>query len=127
MKLPHLLLLTIETLRADVLNGYGYHTPLTPTLDKLAAAGIRFQQARSGGSWTEAVSPVILTSSYAAMDGGCLAPERPSPVSSLARHGYPTTAFSTNLHLGRATGQDRGVHRFSDLRGRGGNSQAGRL
>jgi arylsulfatase A-like enzyme len=115
---PNILLLTIDALRADMLNCYGYHKPLTPNLDKLAAEGIRFQQAISGGSWTQAAFPVMLTSSYAAMYGGCLgrlAPDRPSPVSSLSRHGYTTAAFSTNLHLSKATGYDRGFDFFNEL------------
>lgn len=118
MNKPNVILLTIDTLRADVLNCYGYHTPLTPNLDRLAAAGIRFEQAITGGSWTQAAFPVLMTSSYAGMYGGCLgrlAPERPSPVETLAAHGYTTGAFSTNPHLSRATGYDRGFHHFNDL------------
>lgn len=119
MNKPNVILLTIDTLRADVLNCYGYTKPLTPHIDKLAAAGIRFEQAITGGTWTQAAFPVMLTSSYAAMYGGCLgrlAAERPSPVTALAEHGYRTAAFSTNPHLSRATGYDRGFHCFSELK-----------
>jgi arylsulfatase A-like enzyme len=118
MNKPNIILLTIDTLRADVLHCYGYNKPLSPNLDRLAASGIRFEEAITGGSWTQAAFPVMLTSSYAAMYGGCLgrlAPERPSPVSSLAQHGYTTAAFSTNPHLSRATGYDRGFGCFCDL------------
>ena len=118
MNKPNVILLTIDTLRADMLHCYGYHTPLTPNIDRLASSGIRFEQAISGGSWTQAAFPVMMTSSYAAMYGGCLgrlASERPSPVETLAAHGYQTGAFSTNPHLSRATGYDRGFHHFSDL------------
>jgi arylsulfatase A-like enzyme len=118
MNKPNVILLTIDTLRADMLHCYGYKTPLTPNIDRLAASGVRFEQAISGGSWTQAAFPVIMTSSYAAMYGGCLgrlAAERPSPVETLAAHGYRTAGFSTNPHLSRATGYDRGFHEFSDL------------
>ncbi|MCI0730665.1 MAG: sulfatase-like hydrolase/transferase [Chloroflexi bacterium] len=118
MNKPNVILLTIDTLRADMLHCYGYHAPLTPNLDGLAASGIRFEQAITGGSWTQAAFPVLLTSSYAAMYGGCLgrlAPERPSPVETLATQGYTPDGFSTNPHLSRATGYDRGFHHFSDL------------
>jgi arylsulfatase A-like enzyme len=118
MNKPNVILLTIDTLRADMLNCYGYNTPLTPNIDRLAASGIRFEQAISGGSWTQAAFPVIMTSSYAAMYGGCLgrlASERPSPVETLAGNGYTTGGFSTNPHLSRTTGYDRGFHHFSDL------------
>jgi len=118
MNKPNVILLTIDTLRADMLNCYGYNTPLTPNIDWLAASGIRFEQAITGGSWTQAAFPVLLTSSDAAMYGGCLgrlAPQRPSPVETLATHGYTTGGFSTNPHLSRATSYDRGFHHFSDL------------
>ena len=118
MNRPNIILLTIDTLRADRLGCYGNRAQLTPNIDRLASSGIRFAQAISGGSWTQAAFPVILTSSYAAMYGGCLgrlAPERPSPIETLAANGYSTGGFSTNPHLSRATGFDRGFHNFVDL------------
>jgi arylsulfatase A-like enzyme len=52
------------------------------------------------------------------MYGGCLgrlAPERPSPIETLASHGYSTGGFTTNLHLSRATGFDRGFLHYVEL------------
>jgi len=118
MNRPNVILLTIDTLRQDMLSCYGYNAPLTPHLDRLASSGIRFEQAITGGSWTQAAFPVLLTSSYASMYGGCLgrlALERPSPVETLAASGYTAAGFSTNLHLSRATGYDRGFHCFNEL------------
>jgi arylsulfatase A-like enzyme len=118
MKKTNIILLTIDTLRADALKCYGAQANLTPNLDRLAASGVRFEQAITGGSWTQAAFPVLLTSSYAAMFGGCLgrlAAERPSPIEALAEQGYATGGFSTNPHLSRATGYDRGFRHFSDL------------
>ena len=118
MNKPNVILLTIDTLRADRLGCYGHNAHLTPNIDRLAHSGIRFDQAISGGSWTQAAFPVLLTSSYAAMYGGCLgrlAPERPSPIETLSSYGYFTGGFSTNLHLSRATGFDRGFLHFVEL------------
>lgn len=118
MNRPNVVLLTIDTLRADRLACYGHNAHLTPNIDRLSHSGIRFDQAISGGSWTQAAFPVILTSSYAAMYGGCLgrlAPERPSPIETLAAHGYSTGGFSTNPHLSRATGYARGFQHFCEL------------
>lgn len=118
MNRPNVVLLTIDTLRADRLGCYGHSGRLTPNIDRLANSGTRFDQAISGGSWTQAAFPVLLTSSYAAMYGGCLgrlAPERPSPIETLASYGYATGGFSTNIHLGRRTGFDRGFSHFEDL------------
>ncbi len=118
MKKPNILLLTIDTLRSDILHCYGNSERITPNIDKLAEQGIRFNQAITGGTWTQAAFPVLLTSSYASMFGGCLgalAQERPSPVSSLADFGYSTAGFSTNPHLSVVTGYDRGFDYFVDL------------
>lgn len=114
----NILLLTIDTLRADILGCYGYEGLTTPNLDRLADSGIRFTQAITGGTWTQAAFPVMLTSSYASMYGGCLgrlAAERPSPIETLASHSYTTGGFSTNPHLSRASGYDRGFQHFTDL------------
>lgn len=118
MNRPNVVLLTLDTLRADRLGCYGNKANLTPNLDRLASSGVRFQQAISGGSWTQAAFPVLLTSSYAAMYGGCLgrlAPERPSPIETLASNGYSTAGFTTNIHLSRRTGFERGFSHFVEL------------
>jgi arylsulfatase A-like enzyme len=115
---PNVILLTIDTLRADILSCYGYDRPTTPNLDRLLASGIRFTQAITGGSWTQAAFPVLLTSSYASTYGGCLgplAPERPSPIEALARQGYATGGFSTSPLLSETYGYRRGFGYFSDL------------
>jgi arylsulfatase A-like enzyme len=115
---PNVVLLTIDTLRADVLGCYGYERPTTPNLDRLAAEGIRFTQAITAGSWTQAAFPALLTSSSASHYGGSLgslAAQRPSPIEALSAHGYVTAGFSTNPHLSRTTGYDRGFDAFFDL------------
>jgi arylsulfatase A-like enzyme len=115
---PNILLITIDTLRADRLGSFGFPHSLTPNLDKLAATGIRFDQSITGGTWTQAAFPVIMTSTYASMYGGCLgvlSPDRPSPVELLANDGYTTAAFSSNPHLSKQFGYDRGFNTFVDL------------
>jgi len=101
-----------------MLSCYGYDRPTTPNLDRLLDSGIRFTQAITGGSWTQAAFPVLLTSSYASAYGGCLgplAPERPSPIEALARHGYVTGGFSTSPLLSETYGYHRGFGHFADL------------
>jgi arylsulfatase A-like enzyme len=91
---------------------------LTPNIDRLARESVKFEYAITGGSWTQAAFPVLLTSTYASMFGGCLGPlskDRPSPIESLARNGYQTHGFSTNHLLSRKYGYDRGFHTFTDL------------
>ena len=43
----NVLLVTIDTLRADALGAYGNRTVATPWIDRLAAAGVRFDQAHA--------------------------------------------------------------------------------
>jgi arylsulfatase A-like enzyme len=118
MNQPNILLITIDALRADMLGCYGYSKSVTPNIDRQAARSIRFDQAITGGSWTQAAFPVLLTSTYASWYGGCLgplAPERPSPIELLATRGYTAAAFSTSPLLSRKYGYQRGFRRFEDL------------
>jgi arylsulfatase len=115
---PNVLLLTIDTLRADMLSCYGYPSPITPNIDRLASGGIRFRQAITGGSWTQAAFPVIMTSTYASMHGGCLgplSPARPSPIEAMANNGYTTVGFSTSPLVSKTYGYQRGFDNFIDL------------
>ncbi len=118
MSKPNIILLTIDTLRADWLGCYGHKRPLSPNLDRLAARSMRFTQAITGGSWTQAAFPVLMTSTYASMYGGCLGPlsaERPFLIGELAEQGYKTSGFSTTPLLSKTYGYDRGFSYFSDI------------
>ncbi len=42
---PNLVLITVDTLRADHLSSYGYHLRTSPAMDRLAEEGVRFHQA----------------------------------------------------------------------------------
>src|SRR3954469_1868323 len=58
----NLVIITIDTLRADRVGAYGYTHARTPTLDALAAEGVRFTQAY-------ATAPITLTSHASLMTG----------------------------------------------------------
>ncbi len=49
---PNVLLISIDTLRADHLSCYGYERATTPNIDALAQQGVLFEQATSSASWT---------------------------------------------------------------------------
>jgi arylsulfatase A-like enzyme len=130
MEKPNVLLLTLDTLRWDMLSCYAHTASPTPRLDHLASTGFRFEQAITGGSWTQAAFPVIMTSTYASMYGGCLgplSPERPSPIESLTASGYNTAGFSTNPHLSRRKLYNRGFQIFHDLAPAEGNPPLRRI
>ena len=52
MKKPNILLVSIDTLRADHVSSYGYHRKTTPNLDRFAEEGARFNNAYSTAVWT---------------------------------------------------------------------------
>ena len=115
---PNVLLLTIDTLRADWLGCYNPQRSVSPRMDALARQSVLFTQAITGGSWTQAAFPVMMTSTYASMFGGCLGPlsaERPSLVGALTAAGYQTAGFSTTPLLSKAYGYDRGFQQFRDI------------
>ena len=50
----NLIFVVIDTLRSDRLGAYGYARNTSPTLDRMAASGIRFENVESQSSWTKA-------------------------------------------------------------------------
>ncbi|MCK5923566.1 MAG: sulfatase-like hydrolase/transferase, partial [Methylococcales bacterium] len=118
----NIILITVDTLRMDVLGCYGHTRRLTPNIDRLAQQGARFSQSITGGTWTQAAFPTMLTATYASMYGGCLgvlSEERPSPVTTLSQAGYATAGFSSNFLVGRRYHYDRGFDYFADLEPQG--------
>jgi arylsulfatase A-like enzyme/Flp pilus assembly protein TadD len=61
---PNLLLVTIDTLRADRVEAYGAADAVTPTLDRLASEGVRFETAISAAPVTLPSHASILTGLY---------------------------------------------------------------
>lgn len=61
---PNLLLITVDTLRADHMSSYGYERQTTPNLDRLARDGTLFEQARAQGPMTRFSVASMLTGMY---------------------------------------------------------------
>ncbi|MEZ4744470.1 MAG: sulfatase-like hydrolase/transferase [Calditrichia bacterium] len=64
MKKPNILLVSIDTLRADHVSSYGYHRKTTPNLDRFAEEGARFNNAYSTAVWTPPAHASMLTGLY---------------------------------------------------------------
>lgn len=58
---PNLLLVVVDTLRADHVSALGYGRPTTPTLDALVRQGVLFEQATAHSSWTVPSMGTLLT------------------------------------------------------------------
>ena len=59
-----IIVVVIDTLRADHLGAYGYARPTSPNLDRLAAEGERYRHAFSQAPWTLPVMASILTANF---------------------------------------------------------------
>jgi arylsulfatase A-like enzyme len=61
----NVLLITMDAVRADHTSAYGYQRPTTPTLERLAARGTRFEWAISSSPTTRRAIPSLMTGRYA--------------------------------------------------------------
>lgn len=66
---PNVLLVTVDTLRADHLSCYGYSRETSPRLDALANDGVVFEQAMAPSSWTVPSTGTLLTGLYSYTHG----------------------------------------------------------
>ncbi len=62
--LPNIILITVESLRADHVGCYGYDRPTTPNIDALAGESVRFTDAHSATSWTLTSHASMFTGLY---------------------------------------------------------------
>ncbi len=116
----HVLVITIDTLRADHLGSYGYHFARTPRLDQLAREGVRVEHAVS-------VAPITLPS-HTSMFTGLYPPAHgvrdngsyrvPDEVTTLAeilqKKGYSTQAIVSALVLHHRYNLDQGFDGYDD-------------
>ncbi len=115
---PNVILITLDTTRADRMGFLGSNRGLTPHLDAMARQGIAFTRAYSHVPLTTASHATILTGTYPQFNhvndfGVPLSPRLPYLPELLHQHGYRTGAFVGSLVLdpldGTAPGFDRGV------------------
>ena len=117
---PSVLLITIDTLRADHLGCYGYARIKTPTIDRLASEGVRFENAYAQVPITLPSHAVILTGTYPMSNGvrDFTSPGLPDDVPTLAeifrRHHYRTAAFVSSFVLNSMWGLNRGFETYND-------------
>jgi len=114
------LLITVDTLRADALGAYGRRQALTPTLDRLAAGGVRFDKARAHNVVTLPSHANILAGRYPFEhgirdNGGFRFPASlPTLATLLKARGFRTAAFVSAFPLDSRFGLDRGFDVYDD-------------
>lgn len=114
----NILLITIDTLRADHLSSYGYPRQTSPFLDRLAATGIRFDQAAVQWPKTGPSFASIMTATYPKNNGIVRKVGIPVPLEfellaeRLQAVGYQTMAVVSNGAVGRDFNFDQGFDRY---------------
>ena len=117
---PNLLLITIDTLRADHVGAYGATTGATPSLDALAASGVRFEQVQTAVPLTGPSHATIFTGQYPPAHGVrgnvvfTLGTKYPTLATLLKRQGYQTAAFVGAYPVAAAFGFNQGFDTFSE-------------
>jgi len=117
---PSVLLVTLDTVRADHLGCYGYSRIRTPALDGLASEGVRFARAYAQVPITLPSHVVILTGTYPMWNGvrdfttRGLSPDVGLLAEAFERHGYATAAFVSAFVLDSSWGLKRGFQVYDD-------------
>jgi arylsulfatase A-like enzyme len=129
---PSLILIVVDTLRADYLASYGFDGPISPHLDRLAEEAVLFEQCSSQAPWTTPSVASMMTSLYPEAHGVRLAPGDPRdqrswrkrwtraiPESTLTlaealrARGYQTAAFVANPFIAKGLGFEQGFETFN--------------
>ncbi len=117
---PNLLLVTIDTLRADRVGAYGHAGAATPALDRLAREGVRVEEAIVAAPMTRPSHATLFTGRHPFEHGlrdnghGPLSPRWPTLATLLRTAGYDTAAFVGAYPVSRSSGLDRGFHVYDD-------------
>jgi arylsulfatase A-like enzyme len=117
---PNLVLISIDSLRADRLGCYGAERDTSPAIDRLAADGVRFETALAPTSWT-LPSHVTMLTGLSIPAHRVTGPEsridtaRTLLAEHLARLGYETAGFVSSPFLASAYGFDRGFSVYTNF------------
>jgi hypothetical protein len=116
---PHILLITIDTLRRDHLGFYGYYKNTSPFIDQLARKGLVFKNTVTPLPLTDPSHTSILTGRHPLVHGiqdnaMKLSPKFDSLAQIFQKNGYYTMAAVSVFHLCRKYGFKKGFDSFSD-------------
>lgn len=117
---PNVLLIVLDTVRAQSLGMYGYQRQTSPQLDKFSQSGVVFERALSTAPWTLPSHASLFTGRLPhELRADWLTPlgkAHPTLAEALAARGYVTAGFVANLlYATRETGLNRGFLHYSDF------------
>ncbi len=122
---PNIILITLDTLRADHLSCYGYERETSPFIDKIADEGILFEDCIATSSWTLPSHASIFTSLYpsehgtiysgAAKDKISKLPDELTTLAEILKEkGYETAGFIGGPFVASDFGMDQGFDYYND-------------
>ncbi len=120
---PDIVLIVLDTQRADRLGCYGHQKAITPNLDRFARQGTLFEQAISPAQWTIPSHASMFTGLYptahqVTQSSHSLSADSPTLAERLHRHGYETIGFCNNPLVGILdNGFKRGFETFYNYGG----------
>ncbi len=128
---PNVLLIVIDTARADHFGCYGYHRNTTPNIDRIAETGILFktvycQMPTTGPSFASIFTSLFPRSHGVLKNGWVLTDEYPTLAETLKKNGYHTACFISSFVLASKFGYSRGFDYYDEEFPPGGGT-AGRV
>lgn len=117
---PNVLLITVDTLRADHLGAYGYPVDVSPHVDSLARQGVVFERAIAASSRTTPSHASIMTSRFTRehsigyLNGGSRLDGETTVAEVFRGAGYQTAAFVGNWAIRKGVGLDAGFDVYDD-------------
>ncbi len=115
---PNVILLTIDTLRADHLGVYGYPRDTSPNLDAMARAGIWVERCYTQSVTTRASHATMFTGcgprTHGVLSNREQYPDRPSLMTALRARGYSTAGFVSSVVLNARFGVQKQLDHFDD-------------
>ena len=125
---PNIVLIIIDTVRADHISSYGYAKTTTPHIDQFAQESLRFEKAYAAASWTLPSTASLLTGTYSGYHGAHrndsaenffssnkLSDENVTLAEVLGQYGYYTASIVSSPFLGRQFGLDQGFQYLDDI------------
>ncbi len=113
----NVILISIDTLRADRLSCYGYQRKTSPAIDRFAKRGVRFANVVSEASWTASAHMTLFTGLYPTTHGvtmPCVTlwEETPTLPQVLQQNGYRTFAYTGGGNVAGYYGFGRGFEHY---------------
>ena len=124
---PNVLLIVVDTLRADHLGAYGYPLETSPNIDRFAAESLQFDYALSPAPWTSPAMASLFTSTYPSAHGvtrhvranqmpeDALSPDFTTLAEALSQAGYRTAGVTANAWVSASRGYGQGFDRFETV------------